>query len=126
MRSSVARGHEAGMRTAEHTRRDAGRSHFRFTASRESGSIRVLLAEDNRALAREFLDDLARAGGEVDVVRRGDHALDALVRAPVDVAVMDEGLRGLDGRQLCERLRALRVWTPVLLNSCTRCGCATN
>ena len=77
--------------------------------------MRVLVAEDDVKLSRLLGRGLTEAGMRVALVRRGDEALAALRADPVDVAVLDVMLPGLDGFAVCERLRAEGVWTPVLM-----------
>ena len=77
--------------------------------------MRVLLAEDDRKLARLIARGLGELGMRVDVMMRGDEALERLRSERVDVAVLDVMLPGLDGFTICERLRAARIWTPVLM-----------
>ena len=77
--------------------------------------MRVLVAEDDVKLSRLLGRGLTEAGMRVALVRRGDEALAALRVDPVDVAVLDVMLPGLDGFAVCERLRAEGVWTPVLM-----------
>ncbi|MGI8761790.1 MAG: response regulator transcription factor [Jatrophihabitantaceae bacterium] len=58
--------------------------------------------------------NLASAGYGVHVERSGDGAL-AAVRAHRPAAIiLDVGLPGLDGVEVCRRLRAAGDWTPVL------------
>jgi two-component system OmpR family response regulator len=81
----------------------------------EDALVRVLLAEDDRKLARLIRQGLGELGMRVEVVGRGDRALDTLLREPVDVAVLDVMLPGADGFAVCEGLRAEGVQTPVLM-----------
>jgi DNA-binding NarL/FixJ family response regulator len=64
-----------------------------------------------RALCRR--DDMTVAGTGQD----GDHALDEILRTAPDVAVVETGLPGLNGLELCRRLARARpqVGTRVLL-----------
>jgi DNA-binding NarL/FixJ family response regulator len=64
-----------------------------------------------RALRRR--DDLTLAGTE----QQGDQALETILRVAPDVAVVETGLPGLDGLELCRRLARARpqVGTRVLL-----------
>jgi two-component system OmpR family response regulator len=78
--------------------------------------MRVLIAEDDRKLARLLERGLGEAGMNVETIGDGDGALHALLEgAPTDVAVLDVMLPGLDGFEVCERMRAAGVWTPVLM-----------
>ena len=71
---------------------------------------RVLVAEDDPAVAWYFGDVLRRAGCDVVEVHDGDAALDQARRSAPDVVLADIRMPGLDGLRLC---RALRL-DPVL------------
>jgi len=74
----------------------------------------VLVVEDDRAIADLVGLYLRRDGFGVQVETDGVAALAAVRRlAPVAV-VLDVGLPGLDGVEVCRRMRAEQDWTPVL------------
>ncbi|WP_092861402.1 response regulator transcription factor [Quadrisphaera sp. DSM 44207] len=75
---------------------------------------RVLLAEDDPAIAEPLARALSREG--YDVVLSGDGA-GALARAGdgVDLVVLDLGLPDVDGLEVCRRLRAAGRTMPVLV-----------
>ena len=74
----------------------------------------VLVVEDERAIADLERLYLARAGFGVEVVGDGDAALSIIrSRRPVAI-VLDVGLPGVDGIELCRRLRAADDWTPIV------------
>ncbi len=74
----------------------------------------VLVVEDEAAIADLERLYLARAGYGVHVERDGAAAL-ARVRQLRPVAiVLDVGLPGLDGVEVCRRLREEGDWTPVI------------
>jgi len=76
---------------------------------------RILLADDEEALTRYVAPILERAGFAVTVVRDGNAALrEALGKHP-DLIVLDLLMPGLDGREVCRRLRAAGNWTPVIM-----------
>jgi two-component system OmpR family response regulator len=77
--------------------------------------VRVLLVEDEVRLAETVRRGLAAEGFVVDVVHDGN---DGLFNAQVngyDVVVLDIMLPGLNGYDVCRRMRAAGVWTPVLM-----------
>ena len=77
--------------------------------------MRVLLVEDEVRLAQNVRRGLAAEGFTVDVVHNG---VDGLFNAQVngyDVVVLDIMLPGLNGYEVCRRLRADGIWTPVLM-----------
>jgi DNA-binding response OmpR family regulator len=77
--------------------------------------VKVLLVEDEVRLAENVRRGLRAEGFVVDVVHRGD---DGLFHARVnsyDVVVLDIMLPGMSGYDVCRRMRALGIWTPVLM-----------
>lgn len=75
---------------------------------------RVLLAEDDEAIAEPLARALRREGYEVDVRADGAEALEVALRG-VDLVVLDLGLPTMDGLDVCRRLRAAGSTTPVLI-----------
>src|SRR3954452_21939149 len=58
---------------------------------------------------------LSRAGLAVDVVDLGADALTRAGATDYDAIVLDAMLPDLEGVDVCRRLRADRVWSPVLM-----------
>ncbi|WP_426562474.1 response regulator transcription factor [Angustibacter sp. McL0619] len=75
---------------------------------------RVLLAEDDASIAEPLARALRREGYEVDVRADGPSAL-AGARDGVDLVVLDLGLPGMDGLDVCRELRASGSEVPVLV-----------
>jgi two-component system, OmpR family, response regulator RegX3 len=71
---------------------------------REGGSVRLLLVEDDVSISEPLADGLRREGFEVEVAATGAQALDA---PPVDLVLLDLGLPDLEGRVVCQQLRAV-------------------
>jgi DNA-binding response OmpR family regulator len=76
---------------------------------------RVLLAEDDEAISEPLARALRREGYDVEVRDDGHRALEAVVGGNVDVVVLDLGLPGLDGLEVCRRMRAEGQTIPVLI-----------
>jgi DNA-binding response OmpR family regulator len=74
----------------------------------------ILVVEDEAAIAEIIRLNLARAGYGVQVERDGLSGLAAVHTHRPAAIVLDVGLPGLDGIELCRRLRAEQDWTPVL------------
>jgi two-component system, OmpR family, response regulator len=77
--------------------------------------VRILIVEDEPKMADVLRRGLTRAGLAVDAVELGG---DALIRAGAtqyDAIVLDAMLPDIDGIEVCRRLRANRVWSPVLM-----------
>ncbi len=74
----------------------------------------VLVVEDERPIADLVRLYLTRDGFGVHVESDGDGGLAAARRLRPVVCVLDIGLPGLDGTQICRRLRESGDWTPVI------------
>jgi DNA-binding response OmpR family regulator len=74
----------------------------------------ILLAEDEPAIADLQRRYLAQAGHGVHVERDGALVLDQVRRLRPVLLVLDIGLPGMDGIEICRRLRAADDWTPVI------------
>ena len=68
-------------------------------------------AQDGGALKRGLIED----GDAVDVARTGDDAVWMAQAADYDAIVLDLMLPGLDGVEVCRRMRENGVWAPVLM-----------
>ncbi|BCY11600.1 response regulator transcription factor [Actinoplanes sp. L3-i22] len=77
--------------------------------------MRILLVEDEAALAAMLRDALAAEGLAVDVAGTGPDGLWAGIEHPYDVIVLDIMLPGLSGYEVCRRLRARGIRTPILM-----------
>ena len=74
----------------------------------------VLVVEDERVVADLVSLYLRRDGFGVHVEADGATGLSAIRRLHPVAVVLDVGLPGLDGVDVCRRLRAEQDWTPVL------------
>lgn len=77
--------------------------------------MRILLIEDDAALADGLIRALQGAGHLCDHLSRGLHAPAALASAPYDVMVLDLSLPDVDGLDLLSRLRNDGATLPVLI-----------
>ncbi|HTF06889.1 MAG TPA: response regulator transcription factor [Asanoa sp.] len=77
--------------------------------------MRILLVEDEVALAETVRDGLAGEGFAVDVMHTGPDGLWAATEHPYDVIVLDIMLPGMSGYEVSRQLRAREVWTPILM-----------
>jgi DNA-binding response OmpR family regulator len=77
--------------------------------------MRILLIEDDVALTESLTWGLQAEGYVVQVAHDGIDGLRHATEHPVDVIILDVMLPGLDGYQVCARLRAAGNWTPVLM-----------
>jgi DNA-binding response OmpR family regulator len=74
----------------------------------------VLLVEDEPSVGELVRGYLARDGLTVIWVRSGEEALVELDRHPVRIVILDIGLPGIDGFEVCRRLRS-RSRVPILM-----------
>ncbi|HCB43587.1 DNA-binding response regulator [Halopseudomonas pachastrellae] len=77
--------------------------------------MRLLLVEDNVALADSLLAVLKRAGYAVDWRADGRDALLLGEQEPYDLAILDLGLPGMDGLEILRSWRAGGSSLPVLI-----------
>jgi DNA-binding response OmpR family regulator len=73
----------------------------------------VLLVEDDARLAAMVAEYLGRHDVDVTVVPDGERGLAALRRGRFDVILLDLMLPGIDGLEVCRRLRASPEWASV-------------
>jgi len=69
-------------------------------------SQRILVVDDEQSIRTLVEYALRDAGFQVISVGRGDDALAALARDPIDLVVLDLMLPGVDGLEVCRRIRA--------------------
>ncbi len=77
-----------------------------MTESRTTARIRVLVADDDRIAARILTSVLAPERFDVHVVHDGEAAWAHLVAERPPLAILDWEMPGLDGPELCRRVRA--------------------
>ena len=77
--------------------------------------MRVLVVEDETKMARAIRRGLEQEGYAVDTVPDGDEGLYQAGEHPYDAVILDVMLPGLDGFEVCRRLRATGNWAPVLM-----------
>ena len=76
--------------------------------------IRVLYVEDNEVLARLTTQQLQLHAIEVHVVPTGELALAEIARLRPELVLLDVELPGLDGFEVCRRLRT-RTSVPIMM-----------
>ncbi|KWV30211.1 response regulator transcription factor [Micromonospora rifamycinica] len=77
--------------------------------------MRVLVVEDERALADAIVRGLRKRGMAVDVAYDGDAGHEAAFVTRYDVVVLDRDLPGMHGDQICAELAASGTLTRVLM-----------
>jgi two-component system OmpR family response regulator len=79
--------------------------------------MRVLLVEDEGALARAIKRGLDDEGLLTDVEHDGRAGLLSALAGTYDVVILDIMLPSLNGYDICRQMRDANVWTPVLMLS---------
>lgn len=77
--------------------------------------MKILLVEDDGALADGLSSSLSDSGFDVTLAVTGSYADSALRTQPYDLVILDLGLPDIDGREVLERLRARKSAVPVLI-----------
>jgi two-component system, OmpR family, response regulator len=77
--------------------------------------VRILIVEDEPALAEVIRTGLTAEGYAVDVMLTGTDGLWAGTEHRYDVIILDIMLPGLNGYEVCRTLRERQVWTPILM-----------
>ena len=78
---------------------------------------RVLVVEDEESLSRLIASYLSRDGYDVEVVRDGLEAIAHARAVPPDVVVLDLGLPGADGIEVCRTLRTFSDCYVIILTA---------
>lgn len=76
---------------------------------------RVLLAEDDPAIAQPLARALIREGNDCTITATGPEALAAALSGTFAVVILDLGLPGMDGLEVCRRIRRERPQLAVLM-----------
>jgi two-component system response regulator MprA len=79
-------------------------------------AMKILVADDERAVRESLRRALELEGYEVELAEDGEQALERLGHAtPADAAILDVLMPGIDGLEVCRRLRADGSTVPVLM-----------
>ena len=85
--------------------------------SNESVPRRVLVVEDEQVLAGTMVNYLGRAGFDARAVHTGPDGVAVAREWSPDVVVLDLGLPGLDGMEVCRRLRSFSSCYVIMLTA---------
>ena len=78
-------------------------------------SRKILVVEDNKDLARLLELHLRDLNYDVDLTFDGDAGWAQIKSTPYDLIILDLMLPGIDGLEICRRLRAEPSYTPILM-----------
>src|SRR3954447_8031211 len=76
---------------------------------------RVLLVEDDHDIAEPLARALGREGYEVSSAGDGRVAVQTVLDTPPDLIILDIGLPGMDGLDVCRHVRDLQPQIPILM-----------
>ena len=82
---------------------------------------RILIIEDEEAIADLEKDYLELSGFEVEIETRGDRGLTAALQKEFDLVVLDLMLPGIDGFDVCRKIREKKD-IPILMVSAKKLG----
>jgi two-component system OmpR family response regulator len=77
--------------------------------------MRVLIVEDEVKMAALIRRGLEREGMAVDAAADGEEGLWRAEAVEYDAIILDLMLPGIDGLEVCRRLRESGVWSPILM-----------
>jgi two-component system response regulator MprA len=77
--------------------------------------VRILVVDDDRAVREALRRALTLGGYELQLADAGEHALELVAQSVPDAVVLDLGLPGIDGLEVCRRIRRLGNRVPILV-----------
>ncbi len=75
----------------------------------------ILVVEDDAGISMAVRDELEFEGFRVEVAHDGRAGLEAILRSPPDLVVLDIMLPGQNGFQICKEIRTRGISTPVIV-----------
>ena len=75
----------------------------------------ILVVEDEEAIADGLVFNLERKGYRVDLATDGETAVEMATAGRYDLIVLDVALPGIDGFEVCQRLRRDGIFTAILI-----------
>lgn len=80
------------------------------------GSVRILIVDDEVEIRRALQRNLVAHGFDVSVVGTGEEALDEITFHRPDLMLLDLGLPGMSGLEVCKRVRAISNLPIIVLS----------
>ena len=76
---------------------------------------RILIVEDETAILAGLVDVFVYHGFEVDTAAEGPEGLNKALSGTFDLVLLDVMLPGMDGFEVCNRIRALDAEQPIIM-----------
>src|SRR6185312_11591396 len=87
-----------------------------FSFPRHNGAVKILVVDDERAVRESLRRALELEGYEIELAGDGGEALSTLGDdEQPDAVILDVLMPGIDGLEVCRRLRAMGSHVPVLM-----------
>ncbi|MFZ2310850.1 MAG: response regulator [Patescibacteria group bacterium] len=83
----------------------------------KNNTKRLLLAEDERAIAKALTLKLSLSGFEIETVTNGEDAISALKNKKFDLLLLDIMMPKMDGFTVMEEMKKMKNKTPVIILS---------
>src|ERR1044072_9591472 len=95
----------------------AGGSHAQFSVGGDNAPMKIRVVDDERAVRESLRRALELEGYEIELAGDGAEALTTLEHeeAQPDAVILDVLMPGVDGLEVCRRLRAAGNPVPVLM-----------
>lgn len=77
--------------------------------------MRILVIEDEHKIANSIKKGLEQEAFAVDVTYDGNDGYDMASSESYDVIILDLMLPGIDGMEICKKLRTEKIHTPILI-----------
>jgi two-component system, OmpR family, response regulator MprA len=78
-------------------------------------AMRILVVDDDRAVREALRRALTLGGYEVQMAEDGEGAIESVAGEVPDAVVLDLGMPGIDGLEVCRRVRLLGNRVPILI-----------
>ena len=95
----------------------ASATHHRHSLASQRAGRKILVVEDEPAIAELVAMHLSVLPAQVTLARDGLHGLDLALSSAWDAIVLDIQLPGMDGLDLCREVRARTAHVPILMLS---------
>lgn len=102
---------------AESVSTEAKPEEVKPTEAKVAGSKKILVAEDEKPLAKVLSLKLERVGFEVEVAYNGQEAFDKITNGKFDLILLDLVMPGISGFSVLEKMKELGNSTPVIVLS---------